>query len=173
MFLWCVRDGWRDIYSGDFFLSHTFSGSQGVPTLAPPCKLVRDYSDRCVFLARLRFSAPCLNLTAWFSSRDLLPVTHLFDLSALIVLSCLLITTRQLVKAHGLTRNEPKIHGICYITNFFTQFPVDLLAHPVVPSLIFFLCKFYAFASYEIDRFFFALLFFKTLLRVFSTSDSG
>ena len=28
---------------------------------------------------------------------------------------CLLITTWQLVKAHGVTRNEPKIHVICYI----------------------------------------------------------
>ena len=37
----------------------------------------------CVSLARLRFSALCLNLTAWFSSRDPLPVTHLCDPSAL------------------------------------------------------------------------------------------
>ena len=29
---------------------------------------------------------------------------------------CLLITTWQLVKAHGVTRNEPKIHVISYIT---------------------------------------------------------
>ena len=29
---------------------------------------------------------------------------------------CLLITTWQLVKAHGVTRNEPKIHVMCYIT---------------------------------------------------------
>ena len=29
---------------------------------------------------------------------------------------CLLITTWQLAKAHGVTRNEPKIHVICYIT---------------------------------------------------------
>ena len=29
---------------------------------------------------------------------------------------CLLITTWQLVKAHGVIRNEPKIHVICYIT---------------------------------------------------------
>ena len=41
----------------------------------------------CVSLARLRFSALCLNLTAWFSSRGLLPVTHLFYQSALITLS--------------------------------------------------------------------------------------
>ena len=33
----------------------------------------------CVAVARPRFSALCLNPTAWFSSRGLLPVTHLFD----------------------------------------------------------------------------------------------
>ena len=37
----------------------------------------------CMSLARLRFSALCLNLTVWFASHDPLPVTHLFDLSAL------------------------------------------------------------------------------------------
>ena len=31
----------------------------------------------CVSLARMRFSALCLNMTAWFSSRGLLPVKHL------------------------------------------------------------------------------------------------
>ena len=31
-------------------------------------------------------------------------------------LPCLLITTWQLIKAHGVTRNEPKIYLICYIT---------------------------------------------------------
>ena len=70
----------------------------------------------CVSLARIRFSALCLNLTAWFSSCGLLPVTHLLYPTALIVLPCLLITAWQLVKAHGVTRNEPKIHGTCYIT---------------------------------------------------------
>ena len=37
----------------------------------------------CVFLARLRFSALGLNLTAWFSSRGLLLVTHMLYPSAL------------------------------------------------------------------------------------------
>ena len=63
--------------------------SQGVPPLS---KLVRDASGR------LRVP---LNLSAWFSSRDLLPITHLFDLSALIVLSCLLIKMWQLAKHSG------------------------------------------------------------------------
>ena len=44
MFLWCVRDGWRDILRERTTSSHIFF--QGVPTLAPPCKLVRDASGR-------------------------------------------------------------------------------------------------------------------------------
>ena len=35
----------------------------------------------CVCSAWQRFSALCPNLTTWFSSRGLLPVTYLFDLS--------------------------------------------------------------------------------------------
>ena len=47
MFLWCLRDGWRDIYSErGLLLPISPSRSQGVPTLIPPCKLVRDASDR-------------------------------------------------------------------------------------------------------------------------------
>ena len=100
----------------DFFFPYFLPGSRGERTLAPPCKLVRDDLIGCVSHAWLWFSALCLNLTAWFSSRGLLPITHLLYPSALIVLPCLLITTWQLVKAHGVTRNEPKIHGVCYIT---------------------------------------------------------
>ena len=85
MFLWCVRDGRRDICSErGLLLPISSSRSQGVPTLAPPCKLVRDASDRLRVPPRQRFSALYLNLTAWFSSRDLLPVTHLLYPSALI-----------------------------------------------------------------------------------------
>ena len=46
MFLWCVRGGWRDIYSERGLLPISSSRSQGVPTLAPPCKLFGDASDR-------------------------------------------------------------------------------------------------------------------------------
>ena len=70
----------------------------------------------CMSLARLRFCALGPNLTTWWESRGLLPVTHLLYPTALIALPCLLITTWQLVKAHGVTRNESIIHSICYIT---------------------------------------------------------
>ena len=116
MFLWCVRDGCRDIYSERWLLLPISSSrSQGMPAHAPPCKLVRDDLIGCVSLARLRFSALCLNLTAWFSSRGLLPVTHLLYPSALIAL----LFTNQNVTAWQstrVTRKEPKIHVICYIT---------------------------------------------------------
>ena len=47
MFLWCVRDGWRDIYSErGLLLPISSSRNQEVPTLAPPCKLVRNASGR-------------------------------------------------------------------------------------------------------------------------------
>ena len=62
------------------------SRSQAVPTLAPPCKLVRDVSDRLRVPRSRVFSALCLNLTTWFLSRGLLPVTHLWYPSALIAL---------------------------------------------------------------------------------------
>ena len=125
MFLWCVRDGWREIYSERGALPIFSSRSQGVPTLAPPCKFLRDNLIGCVSLTRLQFSALCLNLTVWFSSHGLLLVIHLLYPSALIMLPCLLITTWQLVKAHGVNRNEPKIHVICYITISMHIFPIS------------------------------------------------
>ena len=85
--LWSVRNGWRDIYSkGGLLLPISSSWSQGVPTLAAPCKLVRDPLIGLMSNARIRFSALCLNLTAWFSSRGLLPVTLLLNPSALIAM---------------------------------------------------------------------------------------
>ena len=87
MFLWCVRDGWRDIYSERGLLLPVYSSrNQGVPTFALPCKLIRDASARLHIPRSTRFSALCLNLTKWFSSHDLLPVTHLLYLRALIAL---------------------------------------------------------------------------------------
>ena len=102
---WCFCGVWEmggETYSLRERTSSS-SRSQWVPTLAPACKLVS--------LAWLRFSTLCLNLTSWFSSRGLLPVTHLLYPSALNVLPCLLIITWQFVRAHGVTRNEPIIHA--------------------------------------------------------------
>ena len=48
MVLWYVRDGWRDIYAQreDFFFPSLLPGARGCQPLHPPCKLVRDASDR-------------------------------------------------------------------------------------------------------------------------------
>ena len=43
--------------------------------------------------------------------------------------SCLLIKMWQLTKAHGVTRNEPKIHGICYLT--FLNKPELICSHAI------------------------------------------
>ena len=100
----------------DFFFPYFFRE----PGIANVCTLLQArqrqlWSATCPSLDS-RFSALCLNLTVWFSSRVFLPVTHLLYPTALIVLPCLLITTWQFLKAHGVIRNELKIHGICYIT---------------------------------------------------------
>ena len=107
-----LRDRWRDIYlERGLLLPISSSGSQWVPTLAPPFKPVRDASNRLhvpnstPILCSLSQS-DCKILITWFPS-GYTPVW--------IRLLCLLITTWQLVKARGVTRNEPKIHGICYI----------------------------------------------------------
>ena len=70
----------------DFFLSHIFFREPGVPTLAPTVQAVS--SDGItpligyVSLVRLPILCFCLNLTTWLS-RGLLPVTYLFDLTAM------------------------------------------------------------------------------------------
>ena len=67
----------------------------------------------CLSLTWLRFTALCLNLIAWFSLHDLFLVTHLLYLNALMCCHpSLLITVWQSVKAHRVTRKEPKIHVI-------------------------------------------------------------
>ena len=45
MFLRCVGDEWRDIYSEEFFFPYLLPGARGCQRF-PPCKLVRDASDR-------------------------------------------------------------------------------------------------------------------------------
>ena len=113
----CERWVERHIYSERGLL---LPGARGCQRLHPLASSSEVLLIGCVFLAQLQFSALYLNLTAWFSSRGLLPVTHLLYPTALIMLSssCLLIKMWQFAKAHGVTRNELKIHVICYITHF-------------------------------------------------------
>ena len=108
----------RHIYlERGLLLSISSSRSQGVPTLAPPCKLVRDAS------ARLRVPRSttilCLSksdrvvLITWSPSGYTSVAPEYPDRLSYL---CLLITAWQPVKAPGVTRNEPEIHVICYIT---------------------------------------------------------
>ena len=120
MFLWCVRDVSRDIYSEreDFFFPYLLPGARGCQRLHSLCKLVRDASAQLHVPRSSAILCLCLKLTTWVSSRDLLLVIHLLYPSALIApsSSCLLIKMWQLTKAHGVTWNERKIHVRCDIT---------------------------------------------------------
>ena len=77
--------------------------SFGIQSLHPlASRSVRDTSDRL----RIPGSwSPSCYTPVWPDCHDALSSP------------CLLITIWPLVKAHGVTRNEPKIHVICYITN--------------------------------------------------------
>ena len=98
------------------------SNSQGVPTLAPPCNPCRQRGLRRLWPA----ACPWLDsdslppsksdhvvLITW-SPSGYTPVVP--DCPDVLSYACLLITGWLLVKAHGVTRNKPKIHVICYIT---------------------------------------------------------
>ena len=109
-----LRDRWRDIYSErGLHLPISSAWSQGVPTLAPPCKLVRDKLIGWVSLARLRFSPLCPNMVITWSPPGYTPVRP--ECPDALSSSCLQIKMWQLAKALGVTWNEPKIHFICYI----------------------------------------------------------
>ena len=116
MFLWCVRDGWRDIYSESGLLLISSSWSQGVPKLAPSCKLVRDASGRLrvpcstAILCTLSKSH-CVVLITW-SPSGYTPVQPECSDHAV------LFTNQNVTacQAHRVTWNKPEIHGICYIT---------------------------------------------------------
>ena len=98
--------------------SHIFFREPGVPTLAPPCKLVRDASDwlrvpRSTAILCTLSKSDRVVLITW-SPSGYTPVWP--ECPDALSSSCLLIKMWQLTKAHGVTRNEPKINVICYIT---------------------------------------------------------
>ena len=103
------------------------SGSQGVPTLTTPLQAVSLERPNpligCVSRARLSilcnlWKSDCMVLITWFPS-GYTPVG--LDCLDALLSPCLLITRWQLVKAHGVTRNEPKIPVICYITRIYVK----------------------------------------------------
>ena len=114
-------DGETYTQRGDFFLFHIFSREPVVPTLAASCKPHRQRRPNpligFVSLARLpilcTLSKSYRVVITWFPS-GYTPVRP--DCPNALSSPCLLITTWQLLKAHEVTRNESKIHVICYIT---------------------------------------------------------
>ena len=104
-------DGETYTQRDDFFLSHIFLREQG-DDLTP---LIG-----CVSLARLSILWPLSKsdrvVITWSPSGYTLVRP---DCADALPSPCLLITMWQLVKAHGVTRNEPKIHVICHITYIY------------------------------------------------------
>ena len=127
-----------EIYTqrGTSYCPISYSGSQGVPTLAPPGRPYRQRQHNpligCVFpgstLILCTLSKSDRVVITW-SPSGYTPVGP--DCPDELSSPCLLITTWQLVKAPGVNRNEPKIHVICYITlepHHQMQFSVILCA---------------------------------------------
>ena len=95
-----------------------------MPTLAPPCKLVRQAPDR--------LRVPRSTVILWTLSKSDREVLITWSPSGYTPVrpecpdapssSCLQIKMWQLTRAHGVTRNEPKIHVICYITKSYYLF---------------------------------------------------
>ena len=77
-------DGETYTQRGDFFLSHTFFREPGGANNCIPLRAEMPMIG-CMSLTRLPILCLCLNLTTW-SSRSLLPVTHLLNPTALIPL---------------------------------------------------------------------------------------
>ena len=96
------------------------SWSQGVPTFSPPCKPYRqrwpNTSDRLRISRSTLYSdwTDCLKISTWGSHITWSPSGYTpawpANPDALPPSRCLLITTWQLVKAHGVIVNKPKIH---------------------------------------------------------------
>ena len=118
-----LRNRWRDIYSErGLLVPYLLPGAGGCQLLHPLAsriiREVRDASDRLRVPGSTPDSLPLSKsdrvVISW-SPSGYTPVRP--DCPDALSPPCLLITTWQLVKAHGVTRNEPKIHFICHITS--------------------------------------------------------
>ena len=123
-FVVSLRNRWRDIYSerGLLLVPYLFPGARGCQRLHPlASRIVGDDLTPlidCVSKAWLPNSLPRSksdHVVITWSPSGYISVGP--DSSDALPSSCLLITTWQLVKAHGVTRNEPEIYVICYITD--------------------------------------------------------
>ena len=120
-FVVSLRDRWRDIYSerGHLLAPYLLPGSRGCQRLhLLVSRIVRDPNAS----SRLRVPHSTLDsrflVLSWFSSCGLLPVTHLLVPTALTRCHPPVYKSQRdsLSKHTRVTRNEPKIHVICYIT---------------------------------------------------------
>ena len=135
-FVVSLRDRWSDIYSERGLLLAPSSWSQWGPTLASLARrIVRDETNATY---QLCISCSTLFWLDWLSKSDCAVFISRCPLSGYkparpadpdsLPSRCLLITTWLLVKAHALTRKEPKIHvNSHYITflsiTFFKKSP--------------------------------------------------
>ena len=83
---WCFCGVWEmggeTFTQRENFFPYLLPGAGGA-NACTPSQACQRCPDQQRPHARLQFSALCPNLTVWFSSCGLLPVTHLFDPSAL------------------------------------------------------------------------------------------
>ena len=108
---------WETYTQREDFFPYLLPGARGCQRFHPlASRVVREASDRlrvpCSTPDNLPLSKSDLEVLITWSLSGYTPVVP----DCLEALPCLLIITWQLVKAHGVTRNEPKIHVICYIT---------------------------------------------------------
>ena len=121
-----LSDWWRDIYSerGLLLVPYLLLGARDDNAYTPLQAVSSERSETpligCVSLARLPIlctlsKSDCVVIT-WFPS-GYTPVGPGYPDAP--SSPCLLITTWQLVKVQGVTKNELKIHVVCYITPGF------------------------------------------------------
>ena len=121
LLVWQI-DGETYTQRRDLYLSHIFFREPGAanalhPVASRVVRKVRDASDRLRVPGSTLDSLPLSKsdrIVITWSPSVYTPVGP--DCHDALSPPCLLITTWQLVKAHGVTRNEPNIHVICYIT---------------------------------------------------------
>ena len=122
-FVVSLRERRRDIYSkrGPLLAPYLLPGARGCQCLHPlASRIVRDDLTPligCMSLAQLSIlctlsKSDCVVIT--WSPSGYTPVGP--ECPDMLPHPCLLITTWQLVRAHGVTRIKSKIHVICYIT---------------------------------------------------------
>ena len=118
---WCFCGVWEmggETYTQRedfFFFPYLLQGARGCQHLHPLSSSSETPLIGCVSLSRLPKSDRVI--ITWSSSGYTLVQPECPDaLSS----SCLLIKMWKLAKAHGVTRNELKIHSICYITYLLT-----------------------------------------------------